>query len=263
MKPPVRCRFRVAAGMFLAALAIVTPARAADDDPVAGETIVGQGVTETVEDIMRRDAALVPEPFRVRETKPEHPALQKRRSNPQAPAIPRWPAGSAPLLAGAGLLPQVVGTSFLGARLSESGFVPPDGIGDVGPSQVMVAVNGRIKVFDRAGNLGGLNTTTNNFFSSVGGATNGTSDPHVRYDRLSQRWFLSIITVANCPNDVLLAVSSGPVISSQSSFTFFRFQGEAGAFVDSTRWGSTPSRSTSAATCSCAPTRSRTPRCGS
>ncbi len=228
-------RFRVAALAVVAAVGMCAGARAGStDEPMAGETIVvGKGVTETVQQIMAREAALVPEPFRVRETKPEHPALIKRPGGPNGPVVPSWPPGSQPSapLGQTTLLPQVVGTSFLGARLSESGFVPPDSMGDVGPSQVMVIVNGRIRVFDKTGAVGGLDTTTDNFFAAVGGA-NGTSDPHVRYDRLSQRWFVSIITVAPCPNDVLLAVSSGPVISSQSSFTFFRFQGESGAFVD-------------------------------
>jgi hypothetical protein len=227
-------RARVAVVLTLNVLAAAAVrAQPAEPPPIAGETIVGKGVTETVQDIMAREAALVPEPFRVRESKPEHPVLLKERANPAGPAVPRWPPAAPGAQApGDTRLPQVVGTSFLGARLSESGFVPPDSMGDVGPSQVMVVANGRIKIFDKAGNLGGLNTSTNNFFSSVGGAGNGTSDPHVRYDRLSQRWFVSIITVTNCPNDVLLAVSSGPVITSQSSFTFFRFQGESGAFVD-------------------------------
>jgi hypothetical protein len=48
--------------------------------------------------------------------------------------------------------------------------------------EVLVAVNGRIKVFDENGVLGALNTTTDSFVASV--RTAGTSDPHVR-DRLS------------------------------------------------------------------------------
>src|SRR5204862_5042028 len=51
----------------------------------------------------------------------------------------------------------------------------------------------------------------------------GTSDAHVRYDRLSQRWFITMIDVAT-HNRVLIAVSSGPTITATSSFTFFQFQ---------------------------------------
>src|SRR5712692_777483 len=87
------------------------------------------------------------------------------------------------------LAPQVAGVSFLGGQLSESGFVPPDTDAAAGPSQILMCVNGRIKVFDKAGNLGGLNTTTVNFFSSV--TANAVTDPHARYDRLSGRWFVT------------------------------------------------------------------------
>src|SRR5205085_11843321 len=92
-------------------------------------------------------------------------------------------------------LPQPVGVSVPGPGLGESGFIPPDSVGDVGPTQILVAANGRIKVFDKAGNLGGLNETTDTFFQSVRNGS-GTSDPHIRYDRLSGRWFVTAINVA-------------------------------------------------------------------
>src|SRR5205823_308799 len=76
-------------------------------------------------------------------------------------------------------------------------------------------------LFNKDGTLGPLNTTTDNFFNSVRSA--GTSDPRARYDRLSQRWFITMIDVAT-DNRVLLAVSSGPTITGAASFTFFQFQ---------------------------------------
>src|SRR5262249_10144588 len=74
------------------------------------------------------------------------------------------------------------------------------------------------------GVLGPLNTTTDNFFNSVKTSGSGTTDPHVRYDRLSRRWFVVMIDDIIRNNRVLIAVSSGPVITSSSSFTFFSFQ---------------------------------------
>src|SRR3954454_16200168 len=48
-------------------------------------------------------------------------------------------------------------TSFLGAhRVADSTFVPPDSMGSVGPTQALVAVNGRIRVFDKNGNNPGV-----------------------------------------------------------------------------------------------------------
>src|SRR5258708_37301445 len=86
---------------------------------------------------------------------------------------------------------MAVSAIFLGAQISDTvGFIPPDSMGCVGPSQVLVTVNGRIKVFDKNGNLGPLNTTTDNFFSSV--STAGTAGDQFRYDRLFQRRVISL-----------------------------------------------------------------------
>src|SRR6185295_16076733 len=103
-----------------------------------------------------------------------------------------------------------IGTSFLAIQSSESGFIPPDSNGDVSPTQVLTAANGRIKVFSKTGTLGGLNESTDAFFATVRSA--GTSDPHVRYDRLSGRWFVTAIDVASV-NKVLIAVSKGSTIT--------------------------------------------------
>ena len=148
-----------------------------------------------------------------------------RKQDPSAPAVAQWPpAESASVVAPPTELvaPQTVGTSFLAADLGAAGgVVPPDASGDVGPAQVLVAVNGRVRVFAKDGTLGGLDVSLDSFFASV---RNGsvTRDPRVRYDRLSGRWFVvAINTVA--PNRILIAVSDGPAIHGQSSFTFFQF----------------------------------------
>ena len=54
--------------------------------------------------------------------------------------------------------------------------------------------------------------------------TGYATDPRVIYDRLTQRWFVSMINAPAQPNRVMLAVSSGSTISGTSSFTFFYFQ---------------------------------------
>jgi hypothetical protein len=114
------------------------------------------------------------------------------------------------------------GTSFLGAEVSDSGFVPPDSMGAVGPTQVLVFVNGRIRVFDKDGNPGGLNVNDAAFWAPVSNGSEPT-DPGVEYDRLSGRWILSAINTQNTNNRVMLAVSSGPTITNTSSFTYFFF----------------------------------------
>jgi len=130
------------------------------------------------------------------------------------------PAGS---IAVQPLSPQTVGVNFLGAQSSDSPFIPPDSMGAVGPTQVLVAVNGRIRVFNRLGAVGSLDTDLTSFFSSILSSGDDTTDPRVRFDRLSGRWFVTCLSTT-APNRILIAVSGGSTISSSTDFTFFSFQ---------------------------------------
>ncbi len=194
-----------------------------------------KGVTETVDEIMQRDAMLPPDrrsPQRIQvrdaET-PDHPKLV----NPLAPAVSQWPPAAPTSKAREGqghgghssppYSPQTIGTNFLGIVVAEGGFVPPDTQAAVGPTQILVAANDRIKVFDRNGALGPLNTTISSFFASQS-PTGGTSDPEIRYDRTSGRFFVVAIDLASQNNKILIAVSSGSTITGAGSFTFYSFQ---------------------------------------
>ncbi|HUR37607.1 MAG TPA: Ig-like domain-containing protein [Terriglobales bacterium] len=179
---------------------------------------------------------------RQKRTPPEHPEVEneilrdkRRPGNPQNPdARPgvQWPPrqpGTAlqqPLRGGQGpYLAQTTGTSFTGATLSgvnpTNGYYPPDTMGTVGPTQFIVIVNGRIVSFNKTTGIadGVINATTNTFFNSVRNAS-GTSDPRIRYDRLSQRWFVVTINVST-PNRILIAVSNSSTITISTVFTFF------------------------------------------
>src|SRR5262249_52279029 len=88
---------------------------------------------------------------------------------------------------------------------------------------------------------GALNLDTDVFFNSVmttGVALNFTSDPRIRYDRQSGRWFLimidvpSVTFVGDQPNRVMVAVSNTSTITSTSNFTFFFFSAGGGLFAD-------------------------------
>jgi hypothetical protein len=220
------------------------PVPAPSPGDIAGIVWTGPpGITESVAEIMAREAREggVPPPPEV--TEPALGRLVPPGQNPLAPPVSQWPppekgpapagpaAGGPASAASAGpaagavspLLPQTVGTSFKAISLaSESSAVPPDSMGDVGPTQILAMANGRIKVFDKTGVLGGLNVSDGVFFNSVRGGA-GISDPQVRYDRLSGRWFVTEITTT-VPNKVMIAVSSSSTITSTSSFTFFAFQ---------------------------------------
>ncbi len=188
------------------------------------------GLRESVAEIMQREAERRAQgvPAVIREGLPVR--LRPRRDLPQnsnSPAVSQWPpsAGAPKLRKETTLLtPQTLGVSFTGATLADSGFIPPDSMGDVGPTQYVVMVNGRIRSFSKTTGIadGVLDADTDVFFNSVRNSSS-TSDPRVRYDRLTQRWFLVIINVST-PNRILLAVSdasSQGVIGGGTVFTFF------------------------------------------
>jgi hypothetical protein len=220
--------------LLLATAAEPMPAAAAEDARQGSTAQVGvpwrgsPGITESVAQIMARDrrAARTRPQKIVEEPPPLRPALERVPS----PASPDpAPAGSRDPAA----VPPTPGVSFLAVTLGEANVVPPDTMGSVGPDQILVHTNGRVKLFDKTGAPAPSGTPfdvdDDTFWSSV---RNGfpVSDPHVEYDRLSGRWFLTIINIPlvmgnpTGPNRILIAVSSGPTITNTSSFTFFQFE---------------------------------------
>jgi hypothetical protein len=179
------------------------------------------GVTESVATLNERQRAQ----DRKRGGQPlgiqEKPEPREERTTPklQGPSAPQQRIGQAAVGPNSSFS---AGTSFLGAQVSESGFIPPDSMGSVGPTQVVVDVNGRIKVFDKQGNLGALNVSDSTFWSSVSNGS-GVTDPGVEYDRLSGRWIISAVNEASTNNRVMIAVSSSSTITDSTSFTFFFF----------------------------------------
>jgi hypothetical protein len=225
--------------------------------PLTGPTTVGvpwtgePGVTETAAQIMTRQRHADLQPPKPHRVMPEHKgARQDRPQNPEAPAVARWPLQSEPPISSL-QTPQTPATSFTGATLADTNAFPPDSMGAVGPTQFVVFVNGRIRTFNKSGVADGvINANPDVFFDSVmtpGVSLNFTSDPQVRYDRLSGRWILTIIdvpsniSVADTPNRLLLAVSdaaSAGVLSGGTVWTFYFVQqntvggGDTGEFLD-------------------------------
>ncbi|HEX4963208.1 MAG TPA: DUF11 domain-containing protein [Thermoanaerobaculia bacterium] len=208
------------------------------------------GIRESTADIMQRQAASPPS-----KPHPDHELEYPDRSNlPQAPgalAVPQFP----PVEPGKALAPgakiHTTVNSFDGATLTDTGAFPPDSMGTVGPSQYIVFVNGRIRSFTKAGVADGvINADPDVFFASVETPVsppvvlNFTSDPQIRYDRFTARWYMSIIDVpctnATCTttavNRWMVAVSdaaSAGVITGSTVWTFFFFQTDAsGDFCD-------------------------------
>jgi hypothetical protein len=155
--------------------------------------------------------------------KPETEADFRRSlpENPASPDVSQLPRGPRSATTGPST-PQTVGTTFTGATVSDTpGFVPPDTMGAVGPTQYIVTVNGRFRSFSKTTGLadGAINVDPDVFFNSV--RSDITSDPRIRYDRLSGRWFITMIDVNGTNNRILIAVSSGSTVTNASNFTFF------------------------------------------
>ncbi|MEO6323349.1 MAG: hypothetical protein ABIT01_00550 [Thermoanaerobaculia bacterium] len=218
------------------------------------------GVKRTTADIMAQQAVTPPRPVRIMPER-EGPDRSSLPQNPAAPAtsqIPALDASRRQLSRSIGPLSQTASAiNFTGATLTDTGAFPPDTMGTVGPSQFVVFVNGRVRTFDKTTGVadGVINVDSDVFFTSVltpntPGGINFTSDPQVRYDRLTGRWILIIIDVPSTSNAsigdranrVLVAVSdaaSAGIISGSTVWTFFFMQqdtvgGTPGSTVAST-----------------------------
>jgi hypothetical protein len=215
--------------------------------PVEG----ARGVQESVENIMARQRAIGTRPA-ISRAMPEHegPDRSNLWQSPNAPSVASWPItpevkGNPVVNSTTGITPaapQTTGTSFTGATLADTGAFPPDTMGAVGPTQFVVFVNGRVRTFNKTTGVadGVINADSDVFFASVmtpapPPGLNFTSDPNVRFDRLSQRWFLTIIdvpssssaSIGDIPNRILIAVSdaaSAGVLTPATVWTYYFVQ---------------------------------------
>lgn len=123
----------------------------------------------------------------------------------------------------------------------ESPYTPPDNCGDVGFTQIIATANCRMKVFNKPSVTGLAATTPTNtnittltpvinvdlnvFFSNPGFGISGISDPHVRFDRLSGRWFIVAIDINHKTNNYCcVAISdAGATITPATNFTIYYF----------------------------------------
>ncbi len=93
-----------------------------------------------------------------------------------------------------------------------SGVLPPDPVGDIGPSNYVEAVNLRFQVFDRAGTPLTAPAKISTLFAAIGGAaaTYDDGDPIVCYDQLADRWLISQFLVSVTPYHEVIAISQTP-----------------------------------------------------
>src|SRR4051795_2002959 len=241
------CGSRVVLRLVLV-LALVSASLGAAWGQIAGTRLTApRGIRESTASIMERQAGSPPPKPRP-EHELEYPDRSKLPQNPKALPVSRYPEAGPEEKAvpPEELKIHTTSLSFNGATLTDTGAFPPDSMGTAGPTQFITFVNGRIRSFTKAGIADGvLNANPDVFFAPVmtpvAGAVvlNFTSDPQVRYDRFTARWYLSIIDVpctnATCTttaaNRWLLAVSdaaSNGTISGTTVWTFFQFQADPG-----------------------------------
>lgn len=208
---------------------------------------LGPGITKTVDEIIefgKKNAANdfnIPPGYRA---ELELPPKLTGKSDP-AWNISRYPIeNNAPQIITSGLPAPNIWSNLMATDFSTHlGGWPPDNNGDVGTTQIFISQNFRFRVYTKPSVTAAAVTTPNgtsttllaapvmdispnNFFRIAFAAVN-TTDPHVRFDRLSGRWFIVAQSTNEATNNYLLfAISSGATITSVSpfSFTFFRVQ---------------------------------------
>lgn len=133
-------------------------------------------------------------------------------------------------------------SNYLAASFDEFPFItPPDPNGDVSSTQVVVATNALIKVFNKkkvteeptttpkGGSLqvaeSQIAVTLDAFFNPILPGGSFVSDPHVRYDRISKRWFFVAIEVSQSFSDnlLLMAVTDSEVLDENTGLYYYAF----------------------------------------
>lgn len=167
---------------------------------------------------------------------------QEKAENPDAPEVSQWPLRKRERQAPENITTEAhtLGSTFDAATLNDTASFPPDSNGAAGPTQYIGFQNGRIRSFNKTTGVadGVMNLNPDVFYASVispGGSF--TTDPQIRYDRFTSRWFLLMIDVppVNNFNRVVLAVSdaaSNGTITAGTVWTFFQFQADAANFCD-------------------------------
>src|SRR5829696_1019468 len=182
----VKRRARVCFGLapfclLLLATLLAAAVRAAPEDPTAVEPWVGEvGVTRTTAEIMEKAAGFKRNgrlPFQTPKKRPRgRTNFENLLSNPDSPDVTE----SGPTNGAASSFSSSV--SFTGATLTDTQALPPDSMGAVGPAHFIVAVNGRVRSFNKQTGVadGVLDANPDVFFEAVmtpPATNNFTSDP--------------------------------------------------------------------------------------
>ena len=105
----------------------------------------------------------------------------------------------------------IIGQNFTGSTLADSGFIPPDTMGAVGPEHFVELLNGRYSVYNKRDARRVQASSLNQFWANAGVTPAGpfAFDPRIIFDRFSSRWFAVSADNSFNDNNFLLAVSNG------------------------------------------------------
>ncbi|CAN5695307.1 hypothetical protein BH10BAC3_BH10BAC3_03600 [soil metagenome] len=237
--------------LFLATVFVAIGQQASE---VKGVTVTGEpGTSVLMSELQKLSDQAPPKNLRIGE---EAEIERHLKNHPSSPAISKYPEGPSIMDLGT---TQTIHSNFQAISVSESNSIPPDCMGDLSETQVCIAANGRLKFYAKPTVCDAPLTTSTTagafslvdpqfsidldvFFSSVRNNIE-TTDPQVHYDRLTKRWFIVCINVANKSNRMLIAVSNTADITASTAFTFFYFihdQGTTSTNSDYQKFGDFP-----------------------
>jgi hypothetical protein len=101
------------------------------------------------------------------------------------------------------------GLTISGSTLNDSGFIPPDTMGGVGPNHVVEMINGRYVAYDKVNGTALQAMTLDQFWLNAGlpDVGTGTFDPRIIFDPTVGRWFAAAID-GGAGNNIYVAVSN-------------------------------------------------------
>lgn len=101
-----------------------------------------------------------------------------------------------------------IAANFPGTNFNQSGFIPPDTMGAVGPSHVVELINGQYAVYDKTGTLI-VRSSLDAFWVNAGvNPVRFSFDPRILYDTSTSRFFACAVDNAGAENNFLVAVSN-------------------------------------------------------
>jgi hypothetical protein len=127
--------------------------------------------------------------------------------------------------------------SFDGMRFGDTGYWPPDPVGDVGPHHYVQMVNSAVSVYRKNGHRVAGPTWLHAMWSGTGTDCDGSDDgdPVVLYDEAADRWLISQFTVSGPPFYECIAISKTP--DPTEAWWSYAFRTSGSAFPDYPKLG--------------------------